>query len=282
MGPMTNMMQRSNITKHLKPISAEEVILGQDVTIEENVTIAGIDGPARKVLIGDNVFIGHDTTIMCPEIVVLDYTKIHNHTFIHGYRPCRIGYNCWIGQNTTLDSNGALAIGSNVGIGAYSQLWTHIKYGDVLEGCRYLSDKPLIVGNDVWFVGHCIVSPVAVEDKSMALVGSVIVKDMKHNHIYGGSPAVDLTARLGPPYRDVTLDEKVAYMNEKLSQFYQMHPDLPKDTIKLTTQDEYEEGITTFNVSGRTYTKRRTREEIEFMKFLLPGAKFVPANRIGA
>jgi len=272
------MWPRVRTTKIFKRISAEKVIIGQNSTIEENVTVSGIDGPAKKVIIGDNVFIGHDTTIICPEISILDYTKIHNHTFIVGYMPCHIGYNCWIGQNTILDSNGLLIIGNNVGIGAYSQLYTHIKHGDVLEGCRYLSEKALRIGNDVWFVGHCIVSPIIAEDKSMALGGSVIVKDMKHNHIYGGSPAEDLTDKLGPPFREVKLEEKVAYMSTKLSQFYHLHPDLANDNIKLAVKEEYEEGVTTFNISNRTYTKKGSKEEIQFMKFLLPHAKFIPVN----
>ena len=269
-------MDTRRIIGLFKSIAAEKTIIGKDVTIEKNVTLGGIDGPAKKVFIGDNVFIGHDTKILCPEITILDYTKIHNHMFIHGYKPCCIGYNCWIGQNTILDSNGLLTIGNNVGIGAYSQLWSHIKYGDVLEGCRFLSEKELRVGNDVWFVGHCIVSPITAADKSMALVGSVIVKDMKYNHIYGGSPAEDLTDKLGPPFREVSLEEKLAYMNERLREFYELHPELARDKIKVTVDDDYEEGVTMFNVSNRTYTKRRSREEIEFMKFLLPNAKFIP------
>jgi hypothetical protein len=110
----------------------------------------------------------------------------------------------------------------------------------------------------------------------MALVGSVIVADMKYNHIYGGSPAKDLTDKLGAPFRKVTLEEKLAYMNERLREFYQLYPDFAKNNLKIAIHDEYEDDVTTFNIADRTYTKRGTIEEIEFMKFLLPNAKFIP------
>jgi len=50
-----------------------------------------------------------------------------------------------------------------------------------------------MVGNDVWFVGHCVVSPVVVEDKSMSM--SVITKDMKYNEIYAGAPAKPISEK---------------------------------------------------------------------------------------
>ena len=37
---------------------------------------------------------------------------------------------------------------------------------------------------------------ILAKDKSMALVGSVITSDMEENHIYGGSPAKDLTNKI--------------------------------------------------------------------------------------
>lgn len=266
--------KREEISRH---INANEVIIGEDVIFEDNVIISGIDGPAKKVFIGDSVFIGHNTKILVPEITILDYTKLHNHSFIHGYNPCHIGYNCWIGQNTILDSIGNLKIGNNVGIGAYSQLWTHIQFGDTLEGCRFLTSKEINIGDDVWFVGHCIVSPITAEDKSMALVGSVVVKDMKYNHIYGGCPAEDLTEKMGTQFQSVPIEKKLEAMKEKLREFYHRNPGYPQNTVEIVTEyNDLKEGITMFNVANRTYTKRRVPAEIAFMKFLLPEAKFIP------
>jgi len=114
---------------------------------------------------------------------------------------------------------------------------------------------------DVWFVGHCIVSPVTVEDRAMALVGSVVTKDMKENHIYGGSPAKDLTEKIKPQFRPVTLEEKWSLVKSL---------DVPDFVEFVDSYDlEMDEKKTYFNISDRTYTKRMTEGEQDFMKYLL-------------
>ncbi|ESU20788.1 hypothetical protein FCR2A7T_11010 [Flavobacterium cauense R2A-7] len=205
-----------------------------------------------------------------------DYSKIQHNVNVHGYQPCRIGHNAWIGQFTIIDSIGGTAIGNNCGIGAHSQLWSHIKFGDTLEGCRFLDEKPLLVGNDVWFVGHCIVSPITAADKSMAMVGSVITKDMRYNEIYAGSPAVSVSDKMGFQFKEVAVGEKFAKMQEYLNTYHGK-----KNNLKIVTDaseiDFGKHEITYFDVSDRTYTKRGTEDEIQFMKFLLPEkAKFTP------
>ena len=160
-------------------------------------------------------------------------------------------------------------IGNNCGIGAYSQLWSHIRYGDPLEGCNYESESPLTIGDDVWFVGHCIVSPITAKDKSMALVGSVITKDMEYNHIYAGSPAKDITNKIKPQFSDITISDKRKIM----SQFK-----LP-NSVRLIEDDEEitDSNISYFNITNRKYTKRGTEDEFNFMKILQSKLiKFIP------
>ncbi|MBQ0735322.1 acyltransferase [Aquimarina celericrescens] len=260
--------------KNYKNIDAEYIEIGKNTVIEPTAIIRGLNGKANKIIIGDNCYIGEHVQIIIDEFNLGDYSKIHHHTNIHGSQPCNIGHNAWIGQYTIIDSIGGVLIGNNCGIGAHSQLWSHIKYGDTLEGCRFKSEQKLEIGNDVWLVGHCIVSPVKVEDKSLALVGSVITSDMKFNRIYGGSPAKDLTNKIGHQFEEVSLSQKMKKMEEYLDTV-----GIKKDSIKIIEfENEIEsDEITYFIVSSRKYTKRRTREEIEFMKFLLPEkAKFVP------
>ncbi|MFN5544689.1 MAG: acyltransferase, partial [Bacteroidota bacterium] len=193
-------------------IQAEQVIIGKNTVIEPSATIRGINGKAKRIVIGDNVYIGNDVQIICDDFELGDYSKIQHHTNVHGYLPCKIGHNAWIGQYTIIDSIGGTAIGNNCGIGAHSQLWSHIKYGDTLEGCRFLSENKLTIGNDVWFVGHCIVSPINAQDKSMAMVGSVVTKDMEYNQIYAGSPAKSISDKIGFQFKEVTVEEKLAKM----------------------------------------------------------------------
>lgn len=257
-----------------KAIAADNLVIGRATVIEPSASIRGLNGRAKNIIIGDHCYIGEQVQIICDDFYLGDYAKIHHHTNIHGYQPCRIGHNAWIGQYTLIDSIGGTTIGNNCGIGAHSQLWSHIKYGDTLEGCRFLSEKPLQIGNDVWFVGHCIVSPIIAADKSMAMVGSVITKDMEYNEIYAGSPAKSISSKIGFQFREVSLEEKLLKMQQYLKDFGFT------EKIKIVASPEAVQAdgeITYFDVSTRQYTKRGSQEEVAFMKFLLPEkAKFVP------
>jgi acetyltransferase-like isoleucine patch superfamily enzyme len=254
-------------------IKCDNLIIGKNTFIEPSAVIRGINGNAKKIIIGDNCYIGKDVQIIIDELEIGDYCKIHHHTNIHGYKPCKIGNNAWIGQYTIIDSIGGTTIGDNCGIGAHSQLWSHIKYGDTLEGCNFLSENSLIIGKDVWFVGHCIVSPIFAADKSMALVGSVITKDMEYNHIYAGSPAKDITEKVGNQFNEVSVDIKFHKMKEYLNECSLSDIKIVKSINDFNLNDE----VTYFDVDTRTYTKKLTDNEIKFMNYLLPDkAKFTP------
>lgn len=260
----------------LDNIQAEEIFIGKNTIIEPTAKIRGINGKAKKIVIGDNCYIGDNVQIICDDFSIGDFSKIQHNTNIHGYLPCKIGHNAWIGQYTIIDSIGGMTIGNNCGIGAHSQLWSHIKYGDTLEGCRFLMEKPMNIGNDVWFVGHCIVSPINAADKSMAMVGSVVTKDMVYNEIYAGSPAQSISNKVGNQFLEVSIEEKFIKMNQYLNEFNPNSKNIKivKNFSEVNINDEE---VSFFNVDSRTYTKRSTQEEIDFMKFLLPAkAKFTP------
>lgn len=255
-------------------IYANNAVIGVGVDIEPGVVIGTPEKPIDTLVIGDHVYIGKDCHFWSPTLAIMDYVKIHNHTMIYGRNKCYIGYNSWFGQNCIIDCEGGVTIGHGVGAGAYSQLWSHIRHGDTLIGNKYLSFGRLKVDSDVWFVGHCVVSPIHAKKKSMALVGSVITKDMEENHIYGGSPAKDLTDKLGAPFADVSVEDRLAEFNRRLDTFYSKN-DFPK-TIVGVTEFDFSKKISQFNVAERKYLKLNSPEEIAFMKFLLPEAKFIP------
>jgi hypothetical protein len=140
--------------------------------------------------------------------------------------------------------------------------------------------KPMIIHDDVWFVGHCLVSPIEAHPRSMAMLGSTIVRDMEENHIYGGSPARDLTEKLGAPYREVSVQQRIQELLCRLNEFFSRHPEYPSDQIRVVGgwEEELSDDVIYFNVADRTYTKRRTILESELMRHLLPTAKFVPTE----
>jgi acetyltransferase-like isoleucine patch superfamily enzyme len=257
-------------------IQAEEIFIGKNTIIDPTAKIRGVSGKAKKIFIGDNCYIGENVQIICDDFSLGDYSKIQHNTNVHGYLPCHIGHNAWIGQYSIIDSIGGTTIGNNCGIGAHSQIWSHIKFGDTLEGCRFLTEKPMIIGNDVWFVGHCIVSPIVAQDKSMAMVGSVVTKDMMYNEIYAGSPAKSISDKIGNQFKEISNEDKFLKMNDYLNEF-----NSKSQSIKIIMNESEivssNENISYFNVSNRTYTKKGSVDEINFMKFLLPAkAKFTP------
>ena len=242
------------------------IVIGKNTTLSSFVSIKG-----QHIRIGDGNYIGDGVQILVNEFSLGDYSKIHNKSTLHGYKPLKIGHNAWVGQGTIIDSIGGTTIGNNFGVGAYSQLWSHIRFGDPLAGCNYESDNPLVIGDDVWLVGHCIVSPVTIHDKAMALVGSIITKDMEYNKIYGGSPAKDLTEKLKPQFTDNTIEDKREIMNKI---------NLPTG-IQLIEDDREisDDKISYFNILTSKYTKRNTDNEFNFMKELQANLiKFVPMD----
>ena len=255
-------------------ILAENLQVGRGTIIHPSARITGADGgPAHSIVIGDHCYIGEGVQIRCPDFSLGDFGKIHHQTTVHGYLPCHVGHNAWIGQFCIIDSIGGMTIGDNCGIGAHSQLWSHIKFGDTPEGCRFLSEKAMQIGKDVWFVGHCIVSPIVAEDRSMAMVGSVVTKDMKYNTIYAGSPAVEISSKIGPQVLAPALSEKLETLKGHLEAV-----GAPRSIrIVADPSEALDDGHSYFIVSTRTYTKRGTDEEVAFMKYLLPArAKFTP------
>ena len=260
----------------LGTIDAEEIVIGQGVLVEEGALIAGKNGRAARVVLGDHCFIGRGTRILVPEFRLGDYSKLHARSFAHGERPLQIGRNCWIGGGTVLDSMGGLTVDDNVGIGSQSQIWTHIRFGDIVEGCRFFQERSMWIGKDAWFVGHCVVSPVAVGERSMALAGSVVTRDMLANHVYGGVPAADLTDKIGGQFEPRSVGEKAARLRELIDAFTSRHPEYAGQLLVAASPDEIRPGVCCFDVSRRVYTKTRSEAEVAFLKAHVPLVKFTP------
>ena len=296
-------------------ISADFVHIGFGSKIEENSKII-LNGQNTRFSIGDNCLFGHDNKIIVPFLEAGDYVTLHNHTFVNGSSPVKIGSNVWIGQNCILNSVEPLTIGNGVGIGTYSCVWTHGGHGELLEGCLIFKRAPVIIEDDVWIVGsYNIISPgVTLGTKSVILTGSVVTKNVPPYACVAGNPARDITDKV-PTYRKVTLQEKYEMMKgfEKdfVEAFYKKTVHETKngwrikegeETCEITFLEEandknVKEGNSTklvftkknavtnsynkttiFDLNTKTYTKKRTELEIKAIKFLLYSkARFLPA-----
>ena len=92
-------------------IQAEELIIGQGSFISPSASIRGLNGKAKKIVIGDNTYIGDNVQIIVDDFTIGDYCKVHHHSNFHGYKPLSIGHNAWIGQGTIIDSTHADIVG---------------------------------------------------------------------------------------------------------------------------------------------------------------------------
>ncbi len=235
-------------------------------------------GPrCRIVNIGFGTFIGNDVYIDVEELSIGEYTTIHHGAVLSGIH-LSIGHNNWIGHYTILDAlGGRLQLGNNVGVGAHSQLWSHMQFGDRLHGCRFYNQSALLVEDDVWFVGHCIVSPIRAEKGSMLLSGGVATKDMHANRVYAGTPAQDITDKTGPQFQVMTSTQRQEIFAGYVEEYRRNGHDTAFIIIAGDEPVHVAQGETLFHLTARTYRPTYGSGEYAFMKFLLyDRAKFVP------
>ncbi len=238
--------------------------------------------------LGDCVHIGPGVRITGKGIVRFgDYSKIHNDCFIsvpNKHSFVEFGCNTWIGERAVLDGRGGIYAGHNVGIGIASQLYSHIAHGDTMAGCKFKSEKQLTIGDDAWFVGQCLVSPVNVGERSVAMLGSCVTHDMNQNSVYAGVPAKDLTEKLGRPWEDRLISERLTLFDQRLREFCTETKNLLIDTPIMGVQEfpeKMSQEISYFNVATRTYTKRFSNIEVEFMMWLTSWkGRFVPEKNL--
>lgn len=227
------------------------------------------------VTLGDHVYIGEGVRIGAGIFSCGDYCKIHNNCYINPSKFIRLGHLNWFGQGTILDGTGGITAGNYLGVGINSALYSHIRHGDITEGCKFDNNKELVIGDDVWFVGMCLVSPIKASHKSMAMLGSVITKDMLCNTVYGGNPAKKID-KIESQYYLTTVDEKYYSMVNHLSGYSKIG-NIEGIEIIDKYPDNLESGVTYYNVSERTYTKLNTENEVNFNKWLFKyKAKFIP------
>jgi acetyltransferase-like isoleucine patch superfamily enzyme len=254
----------------------DNVLIGKGTYIGKNVRFN-----CKKVLIGDGVTIGDNVIFNCDTLIIGDFATIYPACFFPGPGDLSIGHNFWLGPNSIIDSQGGTYIGNNVGIGAHSQLWTHMKYGDVAAGCRFHSQQQLIVEDDAWLVGHTLISPVHIGARSIVMLGSLVVNDIPPDRVFAGSPAKDMTEKFGSQFRKNTFDERLDFVSQQIeniaanAKIRDIWSRIKLVNKYCASDNSYELLI---NLIDRTYIKRGTKLERLIIRGLLPDAKFIPCN----
>lgn len=295
---MVNQYHESNQI-HPSAKLGENVILGKFNVIGENVILDGFKNSTGQIKIGDCNIINNNTKILAgaPGINIGDWNVFHNDILMMAEMRIEIGHNCWFGQNTILDGSGGLEISNGVRVGMYSQIWTHVASGELIEGCTLFGKRKTSILNDVWLVGSCIVSPgVTLGERSTYLIGSNVTKSTEANKVYAGSPT-KLMEKFNF-YTPSSLHEKFKLMVEWVKEYCRdnseytyeikddtilISDDVSKEQIVVIMNDEFSsyKNKTIFSLSSKTYIKTLSNTERSFYKFLYGNkARFLPINQI--
>jgi len=269
------------------------VNIGSFNSIGKNVVIDYIGNISTKnsINIGDNNIINDNTRIFVKgNLNIGDWNVFHNDMLIMTENYISIEHNCWFGQNTILDGTGGLKIGSGVRVGMYSQVWTHVGSGELIEGCTLFSKNETIINNEVWLVGSCVVgSGIELGKRSVYLINSLITKNTLPDTTYSGSP-VKIMKNLHF-YKPINLNKKFDLLKGWLIDFCELNQlklinsesdltildDLNKDKVIFTIRSTSNFDGSVFFLNNKTFFKTNSYLERKVYKFLYGNkARFNP------
>ncbi len=183
------------------------------ITVGRRCTVAAdaevVFARPGKVTIGDYCTIGPGVKVVCDggDVTLGDWTTVHDRSLILSAAGVTIGQHAWFGQQSVIDGTGGLAIGHGVRVGMYSQIWSHVAAGEQIEGCTLYGARPVVIEDDVWLVGSCIVaSGVTLGRRTVALIASNITKSWPAGSVLAGSPAAPKPGLTF--YRALSVDER--------------------------------------------------------------------------
>lgn len=263
---------------------SENVKVGSHNHIGKNVIIVSTNSDS-EISIGDNNIINDNVRIIINDgsFEVGDWNIIHNDTLLISREYLKIKNNVWIGQNSVIDGTGGLTIKNGVRIGMQSQIWSHAKTGEEIEGCILNVAQPTTIEDEVWIQGNCLIgSGITIGYRSIGLLGSVLHQSINSNKVFKGNPAKEVKGL--KMYRKVSEKRKMRLMMNWASEFKKNHcKDLEiidrDNQIKLKLNSD--EIIIVFNkpskiinnftyliISNKQFIKTNSFLERAFYKFL--------------
>jgi len=151
---------------------------GENVIIEDGVRIFY----PENIIIGNNVYIGHDT-------------------IIKGYYKDKliIGDNVWIGQGCFIHGAGSVSIGSMVGIGPHVKIHAAYHHNDCIEDpilFQPLEYDPIVIEDNTNIgIGAMIMHGVVIREGSIVGANAVVTKSFPEFSIIAGVPAKLIRSR---------------------------------------------------------------------------------------
>jgi acetyltransferase-like isoleucine patch superfamily enzyme len=175
-----NVVFGANITlRHPHKIS-----IGDDVIVDENVSLDAKGDDNQGIRLDDAVFIGRNTILSCKNgDIVLE-------------KKANLGFNC------LLTSTNSIRIGEDNIIAAYTYIIGGGSYHidgiatPIRENYDYAGKGGVITRENVWIGAHVtVLDGVTIESGSVIGAGSVVSKDVTRNTVAAGTPARSIRQR---------------------------------------------------------------------------------------
>ena len=204
-------LDKDGNTIHPSAQISENVIFGKKNQIGKNVVIQKTTELGAPIVFGDCNIIHDNTRIVIGEegLSVGDWNVFHNNMLVIGEKAMKIGHNCWFGQNTVIDSTGGMTIHNGVRAGMYSQLWSHVASGELIEGCTLFGKRPTEIEDNVWLGGRVIIlGGVRIGEGAIIQAGSCVVTNIPKYAVAGGHPAKVFKQRDIEHYNKLKVQQK--------------------------------------------------------------------------
>ena len=157
-----------------------------------------------------------------------------------------------------------------------------MKFGSLLEGCRFHTEKPLNVSDNAWLVGHVLCSPVNIGHRSIIMFGSLVTKDIMPDTVVAGVPTQDVTSKFGRPFTPLLPQERMELLLEHINRACEADHVLKENRSQFllvaeeTTKEDWSNKVV-INFETGTYIKRNTNLERRLIRRLLPDIKLLPS-----
>ncbi len=195
---------------------------------------------AKKIEIGDHSTIGYCCRIKVETLSLGKYVVIGNFVKISVYKikmdsrvivssnvhiegdssdsrsVIKLGMHSWIFQHCYINVARQVTLGTNVGIGGCTNLFTHSYWLSKLDGFP-VSYGPVTIGDNVWIPWSCFIMPhVKIGNKVVVGAGTLINKDVPENALVAGVPARVIKEI---SFRNVSREEKIDIIRGTIQDF---------------------------------------------------------------
>jgi len=158
--------------------------IGKNTFISLSSKIVG-----AKTIIGNDCVINKNVTIKGNIIKIGHGCIISEGDYITGTANFIIGDKTFIGKNVRINLSRNVTIGSDVGIGENSAIWTHGYYPPADEGYPIVYE-PVVIKDGAWVSTNIIILPgVTIGKRVIIGAGSVVTKSVLPGIIIAGNPA---------------------------------------------------------------------------------------------